>query len=437
MTKVSGINKTYQKMGITYKTPVLNYLQERGYIYQIIDPDKLDKLLLDNKSPIYAGFDLTANCLHIGSLIPIMILRIFQKFGYKPIILLGGATTKIGDPSGKDKTRQMLTHDQIQSNLDSIQKVFNKFIDFGDKESDAIIVNNDEWLAGQNYLEFLRDIGRYFSINQMLGYESVKQRLDREQNLSFTEFNYMILQAYDFVMLNKNYNCRLQIGGSDQWGNIVNGVELNRKINPDNKEVYGMTSPLLVDSNGKKMGKTESGAVWLDDQLFTSYDYFQFLRNTTDDKVEEFLKFFTELDIKEINKLSALSGKDINKAKEILAYEATKLCHGEAKANQAKETALEVFKNKGTGDDLPQIVISKEELDKGIAFSALIAKCNIVSSRSEAKRIILGGGGKINDIAYNDPMKLVTTSDFDNEMKAKISAGKKKHAIVSIQNVGQ
>ena len=420
-------------MSTKYNSAILNYLQQRGYIYQIIDAEKLDDLLAAQKTPVYAGFDLTANSLHIGSLIPIMILRIFQQFGYKPIILLGGATTKIGDPSGKDKTRQMLTDEQIKQNSNGIEKIFSKFLDFGDKDSDAIIVDNNQWLSETRYLDFLRDVGRYFSVNQMLGYESVKQRLDREQNLSFMEFNYMILQAYDFVMLNQKYNCRLQIGGSDQWGNIVNGVELNRKINNIDHDVYGFTSPLLVDSNGKKMGKTESGAVWLDEELFSSYNYFQFLRNVTDDKVIEFLKLFTELDIEEITTLSKLSGQDINKAKEILAYEATKMCHGEEKANQARDTAKKVFQDNNIGDQLPQITIALDEIKQGIPFSSLIAKCNIVASRSEAKRIILGGGGKINDISYKDPMKSITLDDFGNKLTAKISAGKKKHAIVKLQ----
>jgi len=420
-------------MEFQYKAPVLSYLQERGYIYQTIDDPKLDALFLNEKVPVYAGFDLTASSLHIGSLIPIMVLRIFQKFGHKPIILLGGATTKIGDPSGKDKTRKILTYDEIQTNFNSIKQIFDKFLDFSNEENKAIFVDNNEWFEEKNYLEFLRDVGRYFSVNQMLGYESVKQRLDREQNLSFTEFNYMLLQAYDFVMLNQKYNCRLQIGGSDQWGNIVNGVELNRKIDPSNKDVYGLTMPLLVDSNGKKMGKTESGAVWLDDKLFSSYDYFQFFRNISDDKAIEFLKLFTELDIDKVKQLEALSGQEINKAKEILAYEVTKLCHGEDSADKAKQTAIEVFKKKGVGNDLPQIFITKSELEQGMVFSALIAKCNIVSSRSEAKRIILGGGGKINDISYNNPMRPITIDDFQGKQKMKISAGKKKHAILNLQ----
>ena len=417
-----------------FKSPILKFLQERGYIYQIIDPEKLDEILSSQpKISVYAGFDLTASSLHIGSLIPIMMLKIFQDFGFKPIILLGGATTKIGDPSGKDKTRVMLTPDQINANFANIKKVFNKFLDFSDTADNAAqIINNDEWLAGQNYIDFLREVGRYFSINQMLGYESVKQRLEREQNLSFTEFNYMILQAYDFVMLNKKYNCRLQIGGSDQWGNIVNGVELNRKIDENNKAVFGLTTPLLVDDNGKKMGKTEAGAVWLDKDLCSSYDYFQFFRNIPDSKVAEFLKLFTNLDIKEIDKITNVVGAEINQAKQILAYEATKICHGAAEADKASETAIEVFNNGAAGAALPQIDIAAAELQQGILFSVLIARCNLVASRGEAKRIIVGGGGRINDISYNDPMKLVTMADFADKAEMKVSAGKKKHAIVRI-----
>ena len=419
-------------MEYQFNSPVLKYLQDRGYIYQIINPEALDKLLLDNKISIYAGFDLTANSLHIGSLIPIMMLRIFQDFGFKPIILLGGATTKIGDPSGKDKSRQLLSDEIINNNFQGIKKVFKKYLDFSEQENSALIVNNDEWLNGKKYLDFLREIGKHFSINQMLGYESVKQRLDREQNLNFIEFNYMILQAYDFVKLNQNYNCRLQIGGSDQWGNIVNGVELNRKINDLDKPVYGLTTPLLLNSDGKKMGKTESGAVWLDEELFSSYDYYQFFRNISDDKIIEFLKLFTFLDIEEINKLAKLSGQEINHAKEILAYEVTKLCHGNKLAEQAHNTAINLFKNNKSDDNLPTLNITLAELGNGIAFSALIAKTTIVASRGEAKRIILGGGGRINDISYKDPLKLITEADFAHKKSLKISAGKKKHAIVQI-----
>jgi tyrosyl-tRNA synthetase len=419
-------------MKYKFKSAILNYLQDRGYIYQIIDPIALDELLLDNKTSIYAGFDLTAKSLHIGSLIPIMMLKTFQEFGYKPIILLGGATTKIGDPSGKDKSRQLLTDEVIEQNLNGIKKVFNKFLDFSNPKLTPVIVNNEEWLANEKYLDFLRNIGRHFSINQMLGYESVKQRLDREQNLNFIEFNYMILQAYDFVKLNQDHNCRLQIGGSDQWGNIVNGVELNRKMNGLTKPVYGLTTPLLLNSEGKKMGKTESGAIWLDEELFSPYDYYQFFRNIDDKKTIEFLKLFTNLDITEIAKLALLSGQDINNAKEILAYEATKLCHGEVSAKQAKNTADNLFKNNQSDDNLPTIYLAKSDFDNNMAFSALIAKTNIVASRGEAKRIILGGGGKINDVAYKDPLKVINISDFDDNHSLKISAGKKKHAIVKI-----
>ena len=418
---------------INFKSPVLQYLQERNYIYQTVDPDNLDKLLTDRKIALYAGFDLTGESLHIGSLISIMMLRIFQKFGHRPIILLGGATTKIGDPSGKDKSRKMLSNRDIENNLTGIKKVFTKFLDFSDSKTKPIIVNNEEWLSDKGYLDFLREVGGSFSVNQMLNYESVKQRLDREQNLSFLEFNYMILQAYDFVILNKKYDCVLQIGGSDQWGNIVNGVELNRKINFDSGAVYGLTTPLLTDSDGKKMGKTESGAVWLDDELLSAYDYYQFLRNISDEKVILFLKLFTELGSSEISELEKLEGQEINKAKEILAYEATKLCHGREKADQAEKTATNLFKNNILDINLPKIVIDKEELSNGISFSALIAKCGIVSSRGEAKRIILGGGGKINDVTYEDPIELITESHFSGAQEIKISAGKKKHAIVEIK----
>ncbi len=413
-------------------TNLFKYLTNRKFIYQTTDSTNIEKLLDNKKISLYAGFDLTGKSLHVGSLIQIMLLRIFQQHGHRPIILLGGATTKIGDPSGKDQTRKVLTPEVIAENKQAIAKVFHKFLDFSAGPTEPLILDNDDWLKDFNYLDFLREIGSKFSVNQMLRYESVKQRLEREQNLSFLEFNYMILQAYDFTQLRKNHNCYLQIGGSDQWGNIVNGVELNRKVNPDLGEVYGLTTPLLTTSDGKKMGKTEQGAVWLDTELFSAYDYYQFFRNITDDKVVAFLNYFTELAEAQIADLAKLEGQEINKAKEILAFEATKICHGEQAAQKAQQTASQVFKESAIGDDLPVLELSQAELESGIAFSALIANTGIVASRGEAKRIILGGGGKLGEQQIKDPLYLVTVKDFAGATQLKVSAGKKRHALLKV-----
>jgi len=406
-----------------YKSEALQYLSDRGYIYQNTDEANLDNLLANKEIDFYAGFDLTANSLHVGSLLPIMVMRILQSYGHTPIILLGSATTKIGDPSGKDQTRKMLTPELIEENKQGIKKVFSKFLNLDRCE----IVDNDDWLNDYSYLEFLRDVGSQFSVNQMLRYESVKQRLDREQNLSFLEFNYMILQAYDFAVLRKKYDCYLQIGGSDQWGNIVNGVELNRKINPGVGEVYGMTTPLLVDSNGKKMGKTESGAVWLDEDLLSAYDYYQFFRNIPDDKVSEFLRFFTELDLAEVTKLEKLEGQEINAAKEILAFEATKICHGEDAAENAKNTASQVFEAGGIGEDLPVYELADGE---EIAVSNAAVAVGLLQSGGEAKRIIKGGGGKIDGESIQDPFLKITVADLAGKEHVKVSFGKKKHMLI-------
>jgi tyrosyl-tRNA synthetase len=407
---------------------IYDFLKSRGFIYQITSEENFKKNFATGDSYLYAGFDLTAKSLHIGNLITIMILRHFQKFGFSPIVLLGGATTKVGDPSGKDKTREILDKNKIEENKDAIKKIFAKFLDI----EKVIFVDNDEWISDYNYIDFLREVGSKFSVNQMLRFESVKQRLEREQNLSFLEFNYMILQAFDFVKLNEKYNCTLQVGGSDQWGNIVNGIELNRKFNEGQDDLIGLTTPLLLDSDGKKMGKTVGGAIWLDEELLSAYDYFQFFRNVTDDKVEEFLRFFTELDVKEIEELKSLQGQEINQAKEKLAFLATEICHGSEKAQLALETSQNVFQNHALDKNLPTIEINKTELENGIPFSLLMANCEIVETRGEAKRIIQGGGGKINDKAIKDPQHKISLKEFDGENQIKISAGKKRHALVKL-----
>jgi len=379
-----------------------NFLQEfiaRGYFSNCTNLDDLDNLMLSNKISAYIGFDCTAKSLHVGSLMQIMILRLLIKYKHIPIILLGGGTTKIGDPSGKDESRQMLNETIINHNFHGIKNNLEKFINFND---DAIILNNDSWLKNLNYIDFLRDIGKHFSINRMLSFDSVKLRLEREQNLSFIEFNYMILQAYDFYYLNKNHNCILQIGGSDQWGNIVNGVELIRKINAQttsledsSKISFGLTTPLLTTADGKKMGKTAEGAIWLDESLLSPYEYFQYFRNSHDDDVIKFLKLFTDLDLNEIKKFENLSGKDLNIAKEILAFETTKICHGEEIAKQSLEKAKQIFIQKNT--DSYQEKIVKLDDCKTIKITDLMVEIKFCESKSIAKRLIEGKGVKIND----------------------------------------
>lgn len=407
-----------------YKSELLNYLNDRGYLYQLTDPNNLDNLLSNKEVVFYTGFDLTAGSLHVGSLLPIMVIRTLQKCGHKPLILLGSATTKIGDPSGKDATRTMLGGSDIQKHKDGISKIFSRFLTAGAYE----LVDNGDWLNEFKYIDFLRDIGSKFSVNQMLRYESVKQRLEREQNLSFLEFNYMVLQAYDFAYLRKHKDCMLQIGGSDQWGNIVNGVELNRKANQGSGEVYGLTTPLLVDNKGKKMGKTENGAIWLDSDLFSTYDYYQFFRNISDDKLGQFLRFFTELDLNEIKKLEKLKGQELNAAKEILAFEATKICHGDKTALTAKETAIKVFSEGSIGIDLPTYELKQDE---DISLSNIALELSVISSGGEAKRIIKGGGAKINGEKVTDSFLKINKSFFSNKKQIKISLGKKKHFLIN------
>jgi tyrosyl-tRNA synthetase len=405
---------------------LINTLQNREFIYQSTNLEQLEKKVSDNKIKAYIGFDCTAKSLHVGSLIQIMMLRWLQKFGHQPIILLGGGTTKIGDPSGKDTARKMLGDNDIEENKKSLKKVFTQFLNF-DSENKAIILDNDEWLGELKYVEFLRDFGKHFSINRMINFESVKMRLDREQSLSFLEFNYMLLQAFDFYHLYKSQNCVLQIGGSDQWGNIINGVELIRK--KLGKEVFGLTSPLLTTSSGTKMGKTEGGAIWLNDNMLSSYEYWQFWRNVEDADVVKFLKLFTELPLDEINELSKLTGKDINNAKIILADEATKLCHGIEASVNAKSTAQKTFEDNSVGDNLPKFKITLNEINDDLPLFKLLVLSGLCESNGAARKLIQGNGARINNNVINDINYMIQQNDF-HDNKLKLSAGKKKHILV-------
>ena len=406
----------------------VNELQIREFIYQSTNLVDLKKSIESNKIKAYIGFDCTAKSLHVGSLIQIMMLRWLQKFGHQPIILLGGGTTKIGDPSGKDEARKVLGFNDIEENKNSIKKVFAKFLNFN-SDNKAIILDNDDWLKDINYIDFLRDFGKYFSINRMINFESVKLRLDREQSLSFLEFNYMLLQAFDFYHLYNKEQCVLQMGGSDQWGNIVNGVELIRK--KLGKEAFGLTSPLLTTSSGAKMGKTASGAVWLNEDLLSPYEYWQIWRNTEDADVIKFLKLFTELPLKYINELSKLSGKEINDAKIILADEATKLCHGIEAANSAKSTSKQTFEANNIDNNLPKYEVSSIEIKNGMMLFKLLVSCNLAASNSAARKLIQNNGIRINNNVASDINYIIHQDDFDDK-NLKLSVGKKKHMLVKV-----
>ncbi len=412
----------------TYKSEFLRIISERGFIHQCTDEAALDKILAgDDVAVAYAGFDCTADSLHIGHLMPIMTLRWYQHCGHKPIALMGGGTTKVGDPSGKDESRQILTEETIATNIQGIRGTFEKFLSFGDAPTDTLMVNNADWLDALEYIPFLREFGKHFSVNRMLSFDSVKLRLEREQPLSFLEFNYMILQAYDFMELSRRDNCVLQIGGSDQWGNIVNGVELGRRV--DGTALYGLTSPLIMTSAGEKMGKTAGGAVWLNSDRLSPYEYFQFWRNTADADVGRFLRLFTELPLDEIAKLEALQDAEINEAKKILAHEATKLCHGEAAALEAGETAKATFEDGTQGTALPTVDIAKADLAAGIpAFEAMV-KAGLANSNGEARRLIRGGGGRVNDVVISDESQTISTADINADGAIKFSAGKKRHVL--------
>ena len=410
------------------KSDFLRVMIERGFLADCTDYQALDEALINGVVPAYIGFDATAKSLHVGSLIQIMMLRWLQKTGHKPITLMGGGTTKVGDPSFRADERPLLTEDQIDANIDGIKQVFAKYVTYGDGPTDALMLNNAEWLDGLNYLEFLRDIGRHFSVNRMLSFESVKSRLDREQSLSFLEFNYMILQAYDFLELNRRYGCLLQMGGSDQWGNIVNGIDLTRRVL--DHEIYGLTSPLLTTSDGKKMGKTAEGAIWLNAEMRAPYEFWQFWRNTTDADVGRFLKLYTELPVEECDRLGALEGSEINAAKIILANEVTTLCHGAEAAAAAEATAREVFEKGGVGDDLPTLNLPASDIGDGISLAQLVVRSGLAKSGKDGKRLITDGALRVNDEPCNDPGRLFSAADLAEPVK--LSAGKKRHALITL-----
>jgi len=410
-----------------YKSEFLKTLQERGYIHQCTDETALDEAA--SKGPIcaYIGFDCTAPSLHAGSLLGIMMLRKLQQTGHKPIVLMGGGTTKVGDPSGKDESRQLLTSEDITANMEGIRAVFSRFLTFGDGPTDAIMVNNADWLDGLNYIDFLRDYGTHFTINRMLSFDSVKMRLEREHPLTFLEFNYMILQAYDFLELNRRHKCTLQMGGSDQWGNIVNGIELGRRV--DSAELYGLTTALLTTSSGAKMGKTAAGAIWLNADMLKPYDYWQYWRNSEDADVGRFLRLFTELSLDEIEKLEKLEGAELNEAKKILATRVTAMAHGDELANAAEETARQTFEQGAMAQGLPTHGVTGAQLKDGIGILTLLVDANLAASNGEARRAISNNAIAINDTRVTDPRYEVSETDLI-EGALKLSFGKKRHLIV-------
>lgn len=411
------------------RSDFLRILTERGFIHQCSDYQGLDDKARKGEVVAYIGFDCTAPSLHVGSMLPIMMLRWLQKTGGKPVPLMGGGTTRVGDPSGKDETRKILTVETIEKNKNGIKQVFSKFLTFGDGPKDAVMPDNAEWLTKLNYIDFLRDVGRHFSVNRMLAMDSVKMRIDRDQELSFLEFNYMCLQSYDFVELNRRYGCMLQMGGSDQWGNIVTGVDLGRRMGTE--QLYALTTPLLTTASGAKMGKTAAGAVWLDADMLSVYDYWQFWRNTEDRDVGRFLKLFTELPLDEIARLEALGGADINEAKKILATEATTLLHGRAQAEKAAETARVTFEQGLTATDLPQISLPASRLGQGIGVLTAFVEAGLAASTGEARRQIKGGGLRLNDQVIEDDKLHITEAQKDSNGLIKLSLGKKKHVLLT------
>ena len=410
------------------KNNFLLEMQSRGYLNQCTDLDKLDDICNKQSITAYIGFDCTASSLHVGSLLQIMVLKLMQKNGHRPIVLLGGGTTLIGDPSGKDATRKILDQNEIKKNIENIKKVFRKILDFSNEDTKPIFVDNFEWLSKLNYIEFLRDVGSHFTINKMLTFDSVKLRLERKQSLSYMEFNYMILQAYDFYQLFKTNKCILQIGGSDQWGNIINGVELIRRMLK--KESYGLTTPLITLSSGAKMGKTEKGAIWLNEDLFSAYDYWQFWRNVDDKDIKRFLNFFTEIKTEEIDKIIK-EEKNINKLKILLANETTKILHGESASKNAEKTAKQTFESGGIGAELPEIKIKENEIKNGIKILDLLSTYKIMPSKSDARRAIKGRALRIDNKILDNDTKIIQSSDFKNKI-LKISFGKKKHYLLKI-----
>ncbi len=413
-----------------HRSKFLRSVVARGYLHQCTDLENLDAAATDGRIVAYAGYDCTGPSLHVGHLVSIMMLRLLQKSGHKPIVLMGGGTTKVGDPSGKDESRQLLTDEIIAANMASIKASFARFLTFGDGPTDAVMVNNNDWLDGLQYISFLRDYGRHFSVNRMLSFDSVKLRLEREQPLSFLEFNYMILQAYDFLELARRHDCTLQLGGSDQWGNIVNGVELARRL--DQRTLYGLTTPLLTTASGAKMGKTAAGAVWLNADMLTPYDYWQYWRNSEDSDAGRFLRLFTEMPEAEIARLEALQGAELNDAKKVLATEATRLCHGDAAADAAAETARQTFEDQTLGEGLPTIDVPKASFDAGIPAFEAFRLAGLATSNGEARRLIKGGGGRINDKAISDETHPVTAADLNAEGLVKLSAGRKRHALLRV-----
>ena len=410
------------------KSEFIAVMLQRGFLADCTDYQGLDDALSSGVVPAYIGFDATAKSLHVGSLIQIMMLRWLQTTGHKPITLMGGGTTKVGDPSFRADERPLLTEAKIEDNISGIKRVFESYISYDDGPTGALMLNNAEWLENLNYLDFLRDIGRHFSVNRMLSFESVKSRIDREQSLSFLEFNYMILQAYDFLELNRRYGCLFQMGGSDQWGNIVNGIDLTRRVL--DHEIFGLTSQLLTTSDGKKMGKSITGAIWLNAEMLSPYEFWQFWRNTTDADTGRFLKLYTELPIDECDRLGALQGSEINEAKSILANEATTLLHGRQAAESAQSTAREVFENGGMGKNLPTLKISAEDVGDGISIVQLLVKSGLVNTGKEAKRLISEDGAKLNDVPLTDTSLLIKIDDFQTPLK--LSKGKKKHTLVHL-----
>ncbi len=407
------------------KADFLRVMLERGYYADCTDMDGLDRALCGGVVPAYIGYDATAPSLHVGHLMNIMVLRWLQKTGGRPITLMGGGTTKVGDPSFRSEERPLLMPAQIDRNIDGFKGVFGKLVTYGDGPTGALMLNNAEWLDGLNYLDFLRDIGRHFSVNRMLSFESVKSRLDREQSLSFLEFNYMILQAYDFLELRRRYGCLLQMGGSDQWGNIINGIDLTRRV--DGTEVFGLTTPLLTTSDGRKMGKSQGGAVWLNGDMLSPYEFWQFWRNTTDADVGGFLKLYSELPVEECDRLGRLGGAEINHAKIVLANEVTALLHGREAAEAAERTAREVFEAGGVGDDLPTVIVTESQISAGLANTALFVQAGLAASGKEAKRLFAEGGARINDELVTEP-RLLTADEIRSGLK--LSVGKKRHALV-------
>jgi len=410
-----------------YKSDFLNVLAERGFIHQVSEPDALDQLAKSQPITAYIGFDCTAASLHIGSLLPIMMLHWMQETGHRPIALMGGGTTRVGDPSGKDESRRILTDEIINENLKGIRAIFGKFLKFEGAGGNAIMANNADWLNTLNYIDFLRDVGRHFSVNRMLSFDSVKMRLDRQQELSFLEFNYMILQAYDFVELNKRTGCVLQMGGSDQWGNIVNGIDLGRRMR--DAQLFALTAPLITTSSGAKMGKTAAGAVWLNADMVSPYDYWQFWRNTEDGDVARFLKLFTKLPLGEIARLAALQGSEINEAKKVLATEATALVHGRAAADDAANTARKTFEEGTLAENLPTVEIASAEM-QNLGVLVAFVKAGLVSSNGDARRQIKGGGLRVNDIAVTDEKMMLTPGNLTPEGVIKLSLGRKRHVLI-------